>query len=142
MAIGIATYEPHTTITAITDGFNEEKVISEITKNRQRFYQHGKADFNVLTDDPDEQKRQDYSLSQPDNFVADDFEDLPVGEIAFIPSTAAEVIGPMQETLERGLVRSFGRWCAFRVENDEGACEVSTIGVESTRAVNSNRTAA
>lgn len=142
MSIGIATYEPHTTITAITDGFNEEKEIAVITKDRLKFYQHGHAAFDVLTDDPTEQKREDYSVSEPDNVIVDDFEDLPSGPITSIPPTAPPILGPMQESVERHLVRSFGRWLAFRVENDEGACDVTTIGVESTPAMNTTRTAA
>ena len=140
--VSIATYEPDVTVTAIVDGYNEEKEVARITKNRQRYYQHGRADFDVLTDDPDEQKRQDYSLSDPDNFVADDFEDLPEGEINSIPPTSPPILGPLQETSERMLIRSFGRYCALRIENNEGACEVTSVGLESTHAVNTTRTAA
>jgi len=138
----IGTYEPHTTITAITDGFNEEKVVSQITKDRNRFYQHGKANFNVLTDDPTEQKREDYSLTEPDNVIVDDFEDLPAGQITSIPPTAPPILGPIQQTREPFLVRSFGAHCSFRIENDEGAVEVAAVAVESTPAVNTTRTAA
>jgi hypothetical protein len=140
--VSVATYEPNVTVTAIVDGYNEEKVVAEITKNRQRYYQHGKPDFNVLTDDPDFEKREDYSISEPDNFIADDFQDLPLGPITFIPATAPAILGPLQETSERMLIRSFGRWCALRIENDEGACEVTSVGIESTRAMNTTRTAA
>ena len=135
-------YEPDVTVTAIVDGYNEEKIVAEIKKDRTRRYQHGRADFNVLTDDPDEEKRQDYSISSIDNFVSDSFEDLPEGEITSIPPTSPPILGPMQETSERMLIRSFGRYCALRIENNEGACEVTSVGVESTRSMNVTRTAA
>jgi hypothetical protein len=142
--IGLATYDPEITVTAITDGYNEEKNLTPVPlkKDRTKFYTHGHADFNVLTDDPNEQKRQDYSIVTPDNFVGDDFEDLPAGEITFIPPTSPPIVGPLQESLEPFLVRSFGRWCALRIENTNGSCEVTSAGVESTRAMNTNRTAA
>jgi hypothetical protein len=127
----------------VTDGFNEEKNLTPtaLTKSRTRFYQHGHADFNVLTDDPNEQKRQDYSIIDLDNFVGDDFEDLPEGPITFIPGSSPPVIGNQQESLERFLVRSFGRWCALRVENNNGSCEVTSAGVESTSAMNTGKVA-
>ena len=142
--IGISTYDPSITVTALTDGFNEEKNLTPLplTKDRTQFYQHGHAPFDVLTDDPTEQKRKDYSIVNVDNFCGDDFEDLPVGPITFIPATSPPVLGDQQESLERFLVRSFGRWCAFRVENNNGSCEVTSVGVESTRAMNTGKTAA
>jgi hypothetical protein len=143
--IGLTTYDPEITVTAVTDGFNEEKNLTPIplTKNRLRFYQFEHKDFNVLTDDPTEQKREDYSLMNSDDQAADDFENLPVGPITFIPATnPTNVEGNSQESTERFLVRSFGRWCALRVENANGSCEVNVSGIESVPAVNTNRTAA
>ncbi len=42
-SIGITTSDPEITITAISDGFNEEKILTPqpITKDRFKFYQHG-----------------------------------------------------------------------------------------------------
>jgi hypothetical protein len=140
--IGIATYEPNVTVTAITDGYNEEKIVSRIQKDKLRYYTHGTPNFDPLTGDPDQQKRMDYGISAPDNFAWDGFEDLPEGPITYIPATDPQVIGPMQQTLERCLVRNFGRWCAYRIENSEGAIEVTSIGVESTPAMNVTKTAA
>ena len=126
------------------DGAFETKNLTPtpITKDRNTFYQHGHAPFNVLTDDPEEIKRQDYSIVAIDDFAGDDYEDLPVGPISFIPGTSPEVVGPMQESVERLLVRSFGRWCSLSVENDQGVCEVTGAAVESTHAMNTGRTAA
>ncbi len=142
--VGVSTYDPLITVTAIMDGFNEEKNLTPtpITKDRTKFYQHGHKDFDVLTDDPNEQKRKDYSIVDLDNFVGDDFEDLPVGPITFVPASSPPIIGNQQESLERFIVRSFGRWCALRIENNNGSCEVTSTGVESTRAINTGRTAA
>lgn len=142
--VGISTYDPRITVTAITDGFNEEKVLTPvpITKDRTRFYQHGKSDFDVNIDDANEQKREDYSIVSIDNFAAEDFEELAVGPIFRIPGTSPAVAGDQQETLEPLLVRSFGRWCALRIENESGVCEVTSVGVESVPAMNTGRTAA
>jgi hypothetical protein len=141
--LGISTYDPEITVTAVTDGFAEEKNLTPvpITKDRTKFYQHGHAPFNVLADDPDEIKREDYSIISLDNSIGDDFEDLPEGPITFIPGTSPPVVGDQQESLERLLVRSFGRWCALRVENNNGSCEVTSAGVESTSAMNTGKVA-
>jgi hypothetical protein len=142
--IGISTYNPQITVTAITDGAFEEKVLTPtpITKDRTTFYQHGRGAFDVVTDDPEEIKREDYSIVAFDNFAGDDFEDLPAGPISFIPGTQPELAGPLQESVERFLVRSFGRWAALRIENNQGVCEVTSCGIESTKAMNNARTAA
>ena len=142
--VGMATYNPSVNVTALTDGFNEEKLltVTPITKDRTEFYQHGHARFNVLTDDPTEQKRKDYSIEQSDNFVGDDFEDLAEGSITFIPPSSPPVAGPLQETVEPLLVRSWGRWAALRIENSQGICEVTACGIESTHGINTNRTLA
>ncbi len=142
--LGLSTYDPEITVTAITDGHAEEKNLTPepITKDRTKFYQHGHKDFDVLTDDPNEIKREDYSIVDLDNFASDDFEDLPVGPISFIPATSPLVVGNSQQSLERFLVRSWGRWCSLRIENNSGSCEVTSAGVESTRAMNTGKTVA
>jgi hypothetical protein len=142
--IGISTYNPEVTVTAVMDGAFEEKVLTPtpITKDRLRYYTHGTPPFDVLTDDPEAMKRQDYSIVSPDNFAADDFEDLPEGPISFIPGSSPEVIGPQQETSERLLVRSYGRFASLRIENASGVCEVTSCAIESTHAMNTGRTAA
>jgi hypothetical protein len=140
--VGISTYDPSITVTAITDGFNEEKVLTPqpITKNRLRFYQHGHKAFDVTTDDAQEQKREDYSISNPDNVAFEDFENLPVGPISRIPASSPMVAGDQQQSVEPLLVRVFGRWVAFRVENDSGVCEVTSVEVDSIPAMNVART--
>lgn len=142
--IGIKTSDPQITVTAINEGFNEEKVLTPvpITKDRIKFYQHGHADFDPDTDDPLEQKRKDYSVFNNENFVGEDYEALPEGQIVSIPGTVPSADSPQQDSLERFIVRNFGAWCALRIENVSGICEVSNVSVESTRAMNTNRTAA
>jgi hypothetical protein len=143
-SIGIQTVDPEITVTAINDGFNEEKVLTPvpITKDRTKFYTHGHKAFNVDTDDDREPKREDYSVATDDNFVGEDYETIAVGPVAKIPATIAMSVGEQQESLERFLVRSYGAWCALRIENDQGTCEVSSVTVESTHAMNTVRTAA
>jgi hypothetical protein len=96
-----------------------------------KFYPHGHADFDPLTSDPNESKREDYSGGENlDNFAGEDFEFLPVGPISFVPPTAPAGVGPKQESLEPFSVRQNGRWISMRVENLGFACDVLSVGVE------------
>jgi hypothetical protein len=129
-------------VTAISDGFNEEKVLGTITKDRAEFYIHGHKLFDPTVDDPDEPKREDYSSGTVSDFATEDFEDLPLGPIAQLPGTPGLIVGNKQQSVERFLVRSNARWCALRIENNSGQCDVLSVGVESTPAVTTARTAA
>jgi hypothetical protein len=130
------------TVTAISDGFNEEKLLGTITKDRAEFYIHGHKLFDPAVDNPDEPKREDYSSGTPSEFATEDFEDLPLGPIAQLPGTPGLIVGNKQQSLERFLVRSNARWCALRIENNSGQCDLLSVGVESVPAVTTARTAA
>lgn len=132
--IGIRSYDPNLTVTALSDGYNEEKVVARITKNRRKFYTHAKADFAPETDDPTLPKRQDYSVEALDNSVAEDFEELQEGSISAIPATGSAVVGPKQQSLERFLIRQNGRWVSLRGENTIGQCDILGWKVESIPA--------
>lgn len=138
----ISTYNPRITVTAITDGYNEEKVIGTITKNRNRFYTQ-KADFIPDSDGEDAPYRQDYSTIASEQTAIEDFEELPVGRINFLPGTSPDTTpGIRQDTIEPLLANVNGRWVSFRIENTQGQVGVQGAGVESfTKANNLRRKA-
>jgi len=133
MNAAIQTLDPMFNFTSISDGFNERKPLNSapITKDRLRYYIHGKPDFNPLTDDPDQPKRQDYGVPVIGNFAIEDFEALPNGPITQWPGTS---ITPYtlekQQTLERYQIRQNGRYSSIRVDNSQGNCDVLSISVD------------
>jgi hypothetical protein len=137
--IGVRTYDPQATVTALSDGVNEEKLVKTITKDRKRFYVHGHKEFDVLTDDATEPKRQDYS-TQDEGVAIEDFEDLPDGVLLSIPPTPLVFTGVKQQSLERFPVRQNGRWCSLRIENTNGQCDVLGVAVDAIPSM--ERTAA
>lgn len=144
LRVSIASWDPKVNITAKMDGVNEEFLLTEdpITKSNANYYSLGKDPFNPLTDDPRAPYREDYSTSDFDNFVAEDFESLPEGEISMIPGTLFEAVTDMQESVEPLMVRQMGRHCSIIVENDEGQVEVQAIELEGQQSINTIRTAA
>lgn len=131
--MAIRTLEPVIEVSAITDGINEVKRLNPtpLTKDRLRFYPHGRADFNPGLDNPEESKREDYSAAGDlENFVGEDFELLPLGPIEFVPPSPPPGMGDKQESLEPFSVRQNGRWVSMRVENLGFVCDVLSIGVE------------
>jgi len=141
--ITISTFTPSIKVTAISDGFNEEKLLtpSPITKSRLEFYTHGKT-FDPLTDDHDAPFRKDYSIPDDSNVAIEDFENLPDGPIAMLPPTVIPDAAGRQQSIERLLIRGSGRWVSLRVENDDGACDVLGTSVEGTRTMNTIRAVA
>lgn len=129
--VAVSTYSPNATVSARTDGFNEIDMIGTIKKDRTRFYQFNHKDFDIVTDDPDERKRQDYSVTEDNNAVAD-FEDLPTGPLAFLPGTPLAFSGNKQETIEPFQIRTNGKWCSIEIENIVGQCDVSAVSVEAS----------
>jgi len=132
--LGLSTFNPSIEVTAIVDGYNEEKVLTEngpLTKDRLSFYTHGHPDFDPDTMDPNEPMREDYSVTALDDYAGQDFETLPVGPVFSVPGTAPPVASPKQETLERFPILENGRWVCIRVENEGGACDILGCGVDS-----------
>jgi hypothetical protein len=127
--IGLRTYDPHAQITAITDGFNEEKEIADITKDPLQSYLHGRAHFDPLSDDPTAPYREDYGEAQSET-VVEDFEGLPDGPITFLPATPMLFTGNKQQSLERYQIRDTGRWVSLRIANIRGQCDVLGVQVE------------
>lgn len=127
--IGIRTLSPHATVTAISDGVNEEKLLTTITKDKNKFYTFGKADYNPLVDAADAPYREDYSTTLS-NAAGEDFEELPDGDIFYLPGSSFEQAVVKQQTLERFQIRQPGRWCSIRIENTSGQCDILGIQVE------------
>lgn len=128
--MGIRTYDPDITVSAISDGFNEIQELARVTKDRTRFYIHGHKDFEQ-GDDPDEPKREDYSVLDIENFAGEDFEELPDGGIQFLPASGLQPFaGDKQESIEAFLIQQHGRWLALRVEGSRGACDILGVKVE------------
>ncbi len=128
-------------MTAISDGYNEEKLVTPepITRSRLKFYPHDHADFNVGAGDPNEQLREDYSTGNDGNFACQDYESLSVGPVDAIPGTPIPVAAPKQQALERVPLRQNGRWCSLRIENAQGACDVLAIGIDSVPVLDTVR---
>lgn len=134
-AIGLRTFDPVATVRAISDGVNEVKELAVVTKDRTKFYVHGHKDFDPATDDPNEPKREDYSIGGDfELFAGEDFENLPEGPIDFLPPTGAPVPGPKQQSLERFQVRQNGRYCQIEIESTSGQCDVLGVGVDAIPA--------
>jgi len=139
--IAIRSWEPNVWVTALSDGFNEEKLIAAISKDRNQFYQHGHPPYDGSN--PKEPKRQDYS-DQPSDYVQiEDFEELPLGQINTIPETPpGSFNGIKQQSLERLSVRQIGRRCSLRIEGFSGQTDIVAVGVEAQVAQETARTVA
>lgn len=140
----LSTFSPRINVTALSDGFNEEKLLTpdSITKSRTEIYTHGQSPYDPLTGNPEAPYRKDYSVPNDSNVAIEDFEELPDGFIAMLPPTTIPESSARQESLERLLIRATGRWMSLRIENDEGACDVLGTSVEGTRTMNNVMTAA
>jgi hypothetical protein len=143
MTVGLKTANPSVTITSIVDGAYEEKVLTPtpITKDPTQFYVWGHKSFNDTTDDPTEQKRKDYSLISL-GYAAQDFESMDQGPILNLPPTDFQVDTTLTESMERRTIRQLGRWCALRIENTQGQCNVIGAGVDGIDSKNFVRVAA
>jgi hypothetical protein len=142
--LAISTYAPSITLTAINEGFNEEKLLTPtpIEKSRLKFYTEGHADYNPLTDDATEPKRKDYSLIDFSELAIEDFEELPDGPLSVLPGTPTVTPGDKQQSLERYTVNTNGRWCSLRIENDQGSCDLLSVTMEGNAIQDTRRTAA
>jgi hypothetical protein len=140
----LATWSPKISVTAIMDGVNEEFPLTDvaITKDSSRYYTHGADPFDPNTGNANAPYREDYSLSDIDDLVIEDFEEYPEGPIDFLPATLFGQVGDMQQTQESFWARQIGRWMSLRVENSDGHVEVQGVTVEGLGALNAVKTAA
>jgi hypothetical protein len=135
LVLGLQTLGPTVEITAISDGYNEEKILTDspLTKDPLKSYIHGHVPDPT---DPDEPKREDYATGGLDfTFAIQDYEGLPVGVITSIPGSGGSVLSAKkQQSLERMAIRQNGRWCSIRVDNTQGQCDVLGVGVDAIPA--------
>lgn len=142
MTMMLRSFDPSFKVTAIRDGYNDEIPLANgdvITKDRTKFYRAEHKDFNPLTDDPNEPLREDYSFSNNNDYIVDDFSDIPAGPINTLPARFGDVTGPKQESLERFAIGTTARALSLRIENSQGSCDLLSVSVEG-RAID-NRTA-
>jgi len=134
--VGIKTVNPAAVVTAISDGFNEEKELFTITKDQSKFYIHGHPPYDGSSQR--EAKREDYAVINPfdPNVSTEDFENLPVGPIDHIPPAPGVIPDTVekQQSLERFQIRQNGRWCSLRIENTQGQCDVLGVAVDAIPA--------
>lgn len=128
--IVLNTFNPDAVVTAMTDGYNEEFPVATIKKDNTKFYTQDHPDFDPVNGDADEPMREDYSVADDDLFCIQDFEELPVGPIPFIPETPFGFEIPKQQTTERFPLRKNARHLGLRIESNDGACDVVGVGVE------------
>jgi hypothetical protein len=153
MAMAIRTRDPHITITAISDGVNEQKVITPapITKDNLSLYTFDKQTHDPFTDDPQEPYREDYAQDGL-GWAGQDwelFEELPMTNeeiLPDVPGTAVpflvDVHQPKQFSNEKRSVRKFGRYMSFLVENSQGACDVLAVETEGREVRRATKVAA
>ena len=131
--IAVKTFDPEFEVTSISDGFNEEKLLTgtPVTKNRLRYYTHGHQFFDPAVDDPNSIRREDYAAGAFQNWAIEDFESLPVGPITTWPGQNLTVYnGELQQSLERFQIRQNGTWSSIRVDNNNGVCNVLAVSVD------------
>jgi hypothetical protein len=131
-SISVRTRNPSFNVSALTDGYNEVKLLTPtpITKDPSKFYVWGHKNF-ATGDDPNEPKRQDYYTGSETTWVAQDMSNLLPGNIDLLPAVDSEDLGgPTTESIERRLIRRRGRWCSIRIENERGACDVLGVSVD------------
>lgn len=134
MTLAIRSFDPSFTVTALRDGYNDEIPLANgqpITKDRTKFYRAEHKDFNILTDDPNEPLREDYSFSSMNDYIVDDFHALPAGPIDSLPAIfQVEAPAPKQESLERFAIGTMARALSLRISNSQGQCDILSISVE------------
>jgi hypothetical protein len=113
MSAALSTLNPSVTFTAISDGENEEKLLTlaPITKNPNKSYLWGRTPIGG------EAKKEDYFAS---DYTAD----------------------PQTQSLERRLIRQTGRWCSIRISNTQGICDIHEVSVDAQEKQNVVRVAA
>lgn len=126
--VTLETWNPSYTIDIVTDGYNEiETVVGPRTKDRTKYYLHGKADYDTtnINQDFDVAKREDYSVVIPAAGV-----DLDMG---LRPAQ-------MQQCQEQFVVRRMGQWCAIRITNTQGRLALKNASMDGQNKRNMART--
>ena len=131
LIIGVTTVSPQMTITAISEGVNEQQlIVADLTKDPTQSYIHGRGPTSV---DPSAPKLEDYGTGLDfDQAAVQDFESLLVGDISVLPevSGTGAPTEVAQQSLERFQLRQVGRWVSIRIENKSGNCNIGGVAVE------------
>jgi hypothetical protein len=126
--VTLETWNPNYTVQVVTDGINEvETVIGPKTKDRTKYYLHGKADYDPANTnhDHDAPKREDYSVILPDGGL-----DLDTG----IATALA------QQCQEQFVVRRLGQWCAIKISNTQGRFALKNSSMDGQNRRNISKT--
>jgi hypothetical protein len=129
--VGVTTVSPQMTITAISEGVNEQQlIVADLTKDATQSYVHGRGPTSV---DPSAPKLEDYGTGLDfDQAAVQDFESLLVGDISVLPEVSGTGVPTelAQQSLERFQIRQVGRWCSIRIANESGQCNIGGVAVE------------
>jgi hypothetical protein len=129
--IGISTWRPSIKVSEITDSAQDSRGLNEtaITKDRTKYMQWGKPDYDVsnANDDFHAPGREDFSVVPGDGV-------LP-GVNGISPAL-------QQQSLLRFSTKARGRWIAYDVENTQGRCGINGVLVESAADSKTQRRAA
>lgn len=126
--LALATWSPSYTVTALTDGVNEETVLRDAArKDRTQYVIFGKPDYDPsnANDDQLAPGREDYSV-------------VPAGVYC---GSAGLLLDAAQEFLDPLPLRSMGRWAAFRITNHQGSCAVRAVQVSGAAEQTTKETA-
>lgn len=124
--IGMSTFRPSISVMQVNDGEGNSRLLTPapITKNRLKYYQWGKPDFDVTAVNGDffAAGREDYEVKIDDGFAAD----------------SGIAVDLKQERPEKFSIHGRGRWVGFDIANTQGRCDVrgllvSSQGVGETR---------
>jgi hypothetical protein len=129
-SVSVATLNPSLSITAITDGVNEERALTAaaITRNRTKYFTWAMPDFVTSNVNGDflAPKREDYTVSLAD---------------APLTMGTGIVPGLKQESTERLPVALPGRWLSIRLTNAQGQCDVRAMSAVGLPARETRRAA-
>jgi hypothetical protein len=128
IAVAIRTRNPSVLISALTDGYNEQKYTSLIplTKNPNKSYLFYNPGLGA-----DSPYKEDYYTGSETTWVGQDMDNILPGFIDRLPGVDPEELGgPETESLERRPLRVMGRWCSIRIENRQGVCDILGCSVD------------
>lgn len=124
------TWAPSFTISAVTEGVNEEsEIATAVTRSRTKSFRFGTADWSDdnIADDHDEQGREDYSV------VLNQSTGTELGSTGMI-------LNRSQETIDSYPLREHGRWLALKVVNTQGTIGLKAVTVDGRPQRNYSKT--
>lgn len=127
-SIWLKTFNPFLSVSAVFPGVNERELLTPfITRNRKKYFLHGKKDFDPADprNDPDQPDREDYSVKADEEF--------------FIPESGLSV-ERMQESLERFKIRRQAEGVAIEITGSQGRLGTTRITVGQYETQRNSRT--